>query len=424
MIYLSIAVVLMAAIMFWVVVRYRVALQQRDSYRDQVAERDMEAAVLIERLEQQNVAAQALAVSTAQAAERAQVELRRQIEAERLRMQEVFEQQRVAQAAGFVDTFKTLASEVLEAKSQAMSRTSTESVSSMLKPLAQQIDKFRERIEQESKQRFALEKEVGRLVELNMRISQEANNLTSALKGNSKTQGDWGEMILETLLESSGLKRDIHFRTQESIRNVDGELMRPDVVLSLPDQKQVIIDSKVSLKSYIAYTECDDVMQAKVHLAAHVASVRNHVAALGGKNYQELVESPDFVIMFVPNEPAFLLALQGDASLWNFAYSKGVVLSSPTNLFAILRIVDELWRRDSQSKNALEIARQGGELYDKFVGFAEVFGTVGASLDKSQEQYARAMSMLNSGRGNLVRRAESLRQLGIKTSKSLPPQIE
>lgn len=375
-----------------------------------------ECAILEERLASQAE----MARITAEQTESAENRLRQQLATERARLDEIFERQRVEQNSQFTEIFKNLANDVLETKSQAMTKNSVEGVSSMLKPLAEDLQKFRERIEQESKQRYALEKEVGRLVELNMKISQQANNLTSALKGNSKTQGDWGEMILETLLESSGLKRDIHFKAQASIRNTDGELQRPDIILSLPDNKQVVIDSKVSLRSYIAYTEADEPVQCKQYLGEHIAAVRSHIVSLGGKSYQGLVDSPDFVIMFMPNEPAFLLALQGDATLWNFAYSKGVVLSSPTNLFAILRIVDELWRRDSQSKNAIEIARQGGELYDKFIGFAEVFSSVGAALDKGQEQYAKAFSMLSQGKGNLVRRAETIRKLGVKTSKVLP----
>lgn len=354
----------------------------------------------------------------------AAVQKQSDVEAERALLIEMFNREREQMSEQFGARFNVLANEILEHKSRTMTTQNNDTLNALLRPFGEKIDKFRERIEQESKQRFALENEVRRLAELNMRMSQEANNLTSALRGNSKVQGDWGEMILETLLESSGLKRDIHFRVQHTVRSDDGQILRPDVILTLPDEKQVVIDSKVSLTAFVAYTEAENEAASKVALAAHVLSVKNHIAELNRKSYQKLVASPDFVIMFVPNEPAFLLALQADSSLWHEAYTKGVIMSSPTNLFAILRIVDDLWRRDSQSKNALEIARQGGDLYDKFVGFAETLGELGKALKRSDELYEKSINQLSNGNGNLVRRAERLRQMGVKTSKEMPSQLK
>lgn len=327
----------------------------------------------------------------------------------------------------FTDHFQNLANNILEEKTKRFTDTNQKNIGELLKPLGDNIERFRQRIEQEATERKILENEIRRLHEMSNQVSREANNLAAALRGNSKTQGDWGEMILETLLESSGLQKGIHFRVQEDFRTEDGSHVRPDVVLVLPDDKQMVIDSKVSLTAYANYVEAADEADEgvrKAALAAHVASVRKHIDELAAKSYQKLTEaSPDFVIMFVPNEPAFLVALQCDGKLWDDAYRKKVILSSPTNLFAILKIVDDLWRRDSQDRYALEIARQGGALYDKFVGFAESFLSVGDALGRTDKAYRTALGQLKEGNGNLVRRAESLRKLGVKASKKMPAAL-
>lgn len=327
----------------------------------------------------------------------------------------------------FADHFRNLANDILEEKTKRFTDTNQKNIGDLLKPLGENIEKFRQRIELEAAERKVLESEIRRLHEMSNQVSREANNLAAALRGNSKTQGDWGEMILETLLESSGLQKGIHFRVQEDFRTEDGLHVRPDVVLVLPDDKQMVIDSKVSLTAYANYVEAADEADESVRkaaLAAHVASVRKHIDELAGKSYQKLTSSsPDFVIMFVPNEPAFLVALQCDAKLWDDAYRKKVILSSPTNLFAILKIVDDLWRRDSQDRYALEIARQGGALYDKFVGFAENFLAVGEALGRTDKAYRAALGQLRDGNGNLMRRAESLRKLGVKASKKMPAAL-
>lgn len=327
----------------------------------------------------------------------------------------------------FADHFRNLANDILEEKTQRFTAVNQKHMGELLKPLGEHIERFRRRLEQEATDRKVLEAEIKRLHEMSNRVSLEANNLASALRGNSKTQGDWGEMILETLLESSGLQRGIHFRVQEDFRTEEGSHVRPDVVLILPDDKQMVIDSKVSLTAYancVAAADGSDEEGRKAAQAAHVASVRRHIDELAAKNYQKLTAgSPDFVILFVPNEPAFLLALQCDAKLWDDAYRKKVILSSPTNLFAILKIVDDLWRRDSQDRYAIEIARQGGALYDKFVGFAENFLAVGEALERTDKAYRTALGQLREGNGNLVRRAESLRKLGVKATKRMPAAL-
>lgn len=327
----------------------------------------------------------------------------------------------------FADHFRNLANDILEEKTRRFTDTNQKNIGDLLKPLGEHLERFRQRLEQESADRKVLEAEIKRLHEMSNQVSREANNLASALRGNSKTQGDWGEMILETLLESSGLQKGIHFRIQEDFRTEEGDHVRPDVVLVLPDDKQMVIDSKVSLTAYANYVEAADGADEggrKAALTAHVASVRKHIDELAAKSYQKLTAgSPDFVIMFVPNEPAFLVALQCDAKLWDDAYRKKVILSSPTNLFAILKIVDDLWRRDNQDRYALEIARQGGALYDKFVGFAENFLAVGDALERTDRAYRTALGQLREGNGNLVRRAEALRKLGVKATKQMPSAL-
>lgn len=399
--------------------QYREALQEartRSAEQQAAADRTLAAA--------QTEAARQLAETRAEADKRlaeARAEIR--IWSERFETQTA---ERGKLEKQFTDYFQNLANDILEDKTKRFTETNRQNIGDLLRPLGENLEKFRQRIEQEAAERKVLEAEIRRLHETSNQVSREANNLAAALRGNSKAQGDWGEMILETLLESSGLQKGIHFRVQEDFRTEEGAHVRPDVVLLLPGDKQMVIDSKVSLTAYAAYAEADgaDGSARKAALAAHVASVRKHIDELAGKSYQKLTSaSPDFVIMFVPNEPAFLVALQSDPKLWDDAYRRKVILSSPTNLFAILKIVDDLWRRDSQDRYALEIARQGGALYDKFVGFAENFLAVGDALGRTDKAYRAALGQLREGNGNLVRRAESLRKLGVKAAKKMPAAL-
>lgn len=399
--------------------QYREALQEartRSAEQQAAADRTLAAA--------QTEAARQLAETRAEADKRlaeARAEIR--IWSERFETQTA---ERGKLEKQFTDYFQNLANDILEDKTKRFTETNRQNIGDLLRPLGENLEKFRQRIEQEAAERKVLEAEIRRLHETSNQVSREANNLAAALRGNSKAQGDWGEMILETLLESSGLQKGIHFRVQEDFRTEEGAHVRPDVVLLLPGDKQMVIDSKVSLTAYAAYAETDgaDGSARKAALAAHVASVRKHIDELAGKSYQKLTSaSPDFVIMFVPNEPAFLVALQSDPKLWDDAYRRKVILSSPTNLFAILKIVDDLWRRDSQDRYALEIARQGGALYDKFVGFAENFLAVGDALGRTDKAYRAALGQLREGNGNLVRRAESLRKLGVKAAKKMPAAL-
>ena len=329
--------------------------------------------------------------------------------------------------ASFRIEFRNLANDILEEKSTQFKKSNKESLDTLLAPFRESISTFRERVESiysdENQQRGALKSEIKNLMDLNRRITEETTNLTNALKGNSKVQGDWGEMILETILESSNLVSGVHYDTQQNLKDESGSNFRPDVILKLPEDKRIVIDSKVSLTAFVAYMEAADEVDRRRLLDEHVQSVRKHVAELGNKGYHELLDSPDFVIMFIPNEPAFLAALQCDSTIWSDAYRRKVIVSSPTNLFALLKIVHDLWRREEQRDNALRIATEGGKLHDKFVGFYESMESVGKGIRNASESYEKAMGQLKTGRGNLVGYAEKLRRLGVKAAKALPGSV-
>ena len=412
------------------VLAYRPVLRrfslERETLRQEAAQREEQVGTLRDQLSGQAVQLTEAAVRQATLAEKLAARdeaLARQKE----ELTALQERQRVE--------FKNLAAEILEEKSNQFKQTNRESLELLLKPFRDNIEGFRKKVEEvyekEAQQRFSLKEEIRHLNEMNLRMSQEANNLTAALKGNSKVQGDGGEMILETILDSSNLIKGVHYQTQENIKdNETGANLRPDVILNLPEGKQIVIDSKVSLTAYVTYSETDAPEAQQRAVKEHVRSVRSHIAELAGKSYQTLLNgqnksvSPDFVIMFIPNEPAFLLAMQQDSALWSDAYNRKVIISSPTNLFALLKIVDDLWKRDGQSKNALAIATEGANLYDKFVGFSETLLDLGRSLGAATGKYEQAMNQLKTGRGNLIRRAERLRELQVKASKSLPAQLE
>ena len=284
-----------------------------------------------------------------------------------------------------------------------------------------------ETYDKESKQRFSLEDKIRELVALNHKISDDARNLTKALKGDTKVQGDWGEMILETILEKSGLQKGREYTVQETLsdeigRTIStdtGRKMRPDVLIHYPDKRKIVIDSKVSLTAFVRYTESENNEDMKRALAEHIRSVKAHVDELSRKSYQDYIRSLDFVMMFIPNEPAYMLALQSDPDLWQYAYDKRVVIISPTNLITALKLVADMWKRDNQSKNAIEIAERGGRLYDKFVTLAKTLDELGANLRKTTRSYDDAMGQLRDGAGNLTGQVSKLHELGVKAKKQL-----
>jgi len=303
--------------------------------------------------------------------------------------------------------FRNLANEILGEQSQHLRKTNSDAIELLIKPFRDNLTDFRKRVEEiytvQTSQRGELKAELKNLMELNRTISSDAQNLTNALKGNSKVQGDWGEMLLETILDSSALTKGIHYETQYNVKDEEGRNLRPDVVLRLPEKKEIVIDSKVSLTSFVAYTSATDEAERQRHLAAHVASVRQHVTELGRKDYQRRFNSPDFVILFIPNEPAFLEALKADSTIWSDAYDKKVIISSPTNLFALLKLVADLWKYHAQDKNTREIATCALKLYEQAAAFTTSLEGVGAALDKARDAYEDARKRLCSGNDNIVR---------------------
>lgn len=322
--------------------------------------------------------------------------------------------------------FENLANRILDDKSKKFVVQNKESLDKLLAPLNERIKDFRERVdkthEEGLKDRAALNEQLKNLHSLNRQMTEEAQNLTSALKGQSKAQGNWGEMILERVLEKSGLVSGQEYETQTSLTNEDGRRYQPDVLIKLPEDKHLVVDSKVSL---IAYERCvneEDGDLLEKNLKEHVASLKTHVSDLSKKRYESLygINSPDFVLMFVPIEPAFTLAMQADDSLFDHAFRQNVVIVTPSTLLATLRTVANIWRQEKQTKNVLEIARRSGALYDKFVGFYTDMENLGKSLGKSQEVYDAAVNKLKSGKGNLVKSVEDIKTLGAKAKKSLP----
>ncbi len=332
--------------------------------------------------------------------------------------------------------FENIANKILETKTQKFTELNKTNLETILNPLGENIAAFKNKVEEvydkESKERFSLGEKVKELAQLNKVISEEAHNLTKALKGEAKTQGRWGEMILDSILEKSGLVKDREYFMEHELLDAngnplksdsEGKRMRPDAVIKYPDSRSVIIDSKVSLNAFTRLIASTDAEEQKQELAAHVSAVKSHIVSLSAKGYDDYDKALDFVMMFVPSEPAYIAALQGDPDLWNFAYDKRILLLSPTNLITSLKLIVDLWKREYQNRNALEIADRGAKLYDKFVGFVANLGDVGEHLDKAQGKYAEAFKQLSTGNDNLVLQATKLRALGLKTKKELPKEI-
>lgn len=325
--------------------------------------------------------------------------------------------------------FEKIAAQILDEKSAKFTQTNRANIEALLTPLGKSIDTFKQKVEQtfteETKQRSSLEAQVKELLEQTGKISAEANNLASALKGQSKTRGNWGEMILESILQQSGLVRDREYTLQEKIVDSEsGKTYYPDVMVKLPDNRTIIIDSKVSLSAYDRYHAAQTPEQQSLYAKEHLRSVMNHIGELAAKNYDNLVSSLDFTMMFIPIEPAYILAVQEDSELWAKAYAKRILLISPTNLIACLKLMSDLWKRELQSKNAQEIVRRGELMYEKFVGFATSMEELGRNIDRSKSAYDAAVGQLTSGRGNLVSQAQTLRNLGLKSTKELPYESE
>jgi DNA recombination protein RmuC len=324
--------------------------------------------------------------------------------------------------------FELLANKILEEKSEKFTLQNKENIQQILNPLQEKIKGFEKKVEDSQKESIsmhsALKEQLLGLKDLNQQMSKEATNLTRALKGDSKMQGNWGELVLERVLEKSGLEKDREYFVQQNFTRDDGSRVLPDVVLHLPDGKKMIIDSKVSLTDYERLVNADDDDKA-IFLKAHVNSIRRHVDQLSDKNYQDLydIASPDFVLMFIPIEPAFAVAVSDDNSIYNKAFEKNIVIVTPSTLLATLRTIDSMWNNEKQQRNAIEIARQAGALYDKFEGLVKDLTGVGKKIDAAKNDYSAAMNKLVDGKGNLITSVEKLKKMGAKAKKSLPEAI-
>lgn len=329
----------------------------------------------------------------------------------------------------FTKEFENLANKIFKEKTDEFSKQSKNNLQEILNPLKEKITEFQTKVEETNKESIkghaSLREQLSMLKDMNQQITQEAKNLTEALKGQSKTQGNWGEFILESILEKSGLVKGNQYVVQESLTSESGRRFQPDVIIKLPENKSIVIDSKVSLVAYEKFISSEEEHQKQLTLREHINSIRSHIKNLSSKNYQNLyqLESLDFVLMFMPVEPAFALAVQNDQSIFNDAFEMNIVIVSPSTLLATLRTISSIWRQENQSKNALEIAKQSGDMLDKFTAFVEDLLSVGKGLISAKDNYDKAMNKLVEGRGNLVNRAEKIKELGAKASKQLPPSI-
>ena len=328
----------------------------------------------------------------------------------------------------FTKEFENLANKIFEEKTTKFSEQSKANLSEILNPLRDKINEFQNKVEETNKESIsrtaALREQLHSLKEMNQQMSSDAQNLVKALKGDTKAQGDWGEIQLERILERSGLRKGEEYAIQESFTTEEGR-KRPDVIVNLPEEKKIIIDSKVSLVSYEKYVSAEDDEQKNIHIKSYIDSVKRHIKELSEKKYQNLfdVGSLDFVLMFIPIEPAFSMIIQFGEDLYAQAWEKNIMIVSPMNLFIALRTIAYIWRQENQNKNVIEIAKQSGALYDKFVSFTDDLITVGNRIDQTKTTYVDAMKKLTDGAGNLVRRAEKIKKLGAKASKSLPPNL-
>ncbi|MFA6926425.1 MAG: DNA recombination protein RmuC [Bacteroidales bacterium] len=323
--------------------------------------------------------------------------------------------------------FENLANRILEVNTRKFEQTSQQSMQQLLKPLGEQLSEFKRKVEathiEDTRQRSTLEERIRGLIEQTNLVSAQANNLAEALKGSPKTQGNWGEMVLERILEQSGLEKNTHYVMQESFRNEQGNVLYPDVVIHLPGERIIIVDSKVSLVAYERYVSAASQEVQLQALQEHMVSLKKHVDELAAKQYDSFQGSLDFVMMFIPVEPAYLIAIQNDPGVWSYAYRKRIVLISPTNLIACLKLMSDLWSREMQNKNAMLIAQRGELMLKKFENFVETLSGLGGAIKKSQEAYDTAMGQLKEGHGDLIGQANKLKELGIKAYKNLPEMI-
>ena len=406
---------------------WREALDDARDERAQWAERATRVPTLEAQLQAQEAQHQQLREQMAQLQTQLAAQATQQ-EAERHAAQEKLALLTEARDA-LTHQFKALANDILEEKSRRFAEQNQQSLGQLLDPLRTRLTEFQGRVEQfydaEGKQRSALAQQVHQLMGLNQTLSEDAKSLTQALKGSTKAQGNWGELILERVLETAGLRKGFEYDVQENHQRDDGSRAQPDVVIHLPEGRHLVVDAKVSLIAYEEYASADDETLRAAALRRHLDSVRQHIKGLSERNYQQLygLQSLDFVLMFVPIEPAFMLAVTSDSQLYSDAWNKNVLLVSPSTLLFVVRTVAHLWRQEAQSRNAQDIARRGAELYDHLTGFVEELEKVGKGLSQASDAYHKAFNKLSKSRGNVIRRAEMLKELGVKPSKSLRAEL-
>jgi DNA recombination protein RmuC len=336
----------------------------------------------------------------------------------------------------FTTEFENLANRILDTKTQKFTDLNKTNLSAILEPLGKNIEEFKKTVNEvyntEAKERFSLGEQVKALADLNKTIGEEARNLTKALKGEAKTQGRWGEMILETILEKSGLRKGEEYFMEAQLTDEngnplrsdsEGKKMRPDAVISYPDNRKVIIDSKVSLNAFTRFIEATEPEDQKKALNEHLSAIKNHIIALSTKGYDDYDKALDFVMMFIPSEPAYIAALQGDPEIWNFAYDRRILLLSPTNLITSLKLIVDLWKREQHNQNAKDIAERGAKMYDKLVGFVDNLEDIGKYLEKANSSYNESYKQLKDGKDNLILQATKMKDLGIKNKKFLPDKL-
>lgn len=329
----------------------------------------------------------------------------------------------------FTLEFENLAQKILEEKTSKFTAQNQENLKNILTPLQEKIQLFEKKVDDSQKETYgyhtALKEQLQHLKDQNFKITKETENLTKALKGDNKMQGNWGELILERVLEKSGLEKGREYEVQSSFTNEEGNRVQPDVIINLPDSKKMIVDAKVSLTAYEKYCNAEDNVEKNEFLKEHLNSLKRHIEQLSSKNYYDIyhMESPDFVLLFIPIEPAFALALQEDNLLYNKAFEKNIVIVTPATLLATLRTIDSMWTNQKQQENAVEIARQAGALYDKFEGLISDLHRIGKKMDEAKNEYGNAMNKLVEGKGNLINSVERLKKMGAKAKKSLPEHL-
>lgn len=329
----------------------------------------------------------------------------------------------------FKKEFENLANKIFDEKSKKFTEQNKTQLGELLNPLGEKIKEFEKKVNDvyvaEGKERATLKEQLVQLQQLNQQMSKDAQNLTNALKGENKSAGNWGEIILQSILEKSGLRKGEQYRAQESFTNEEGKKLQPDIIIDLPGNKNLVIDSKVSLVAYEKFSSAENEDDKNSAIKEHIASVRKHIKDLGEKNYQKIYQlnTLDFILLFMPIEPAFSAALQNDRELFNYAFDKNIVIVSPTTLLATLRTVDNFWKQELQNRNVLQIADEAAAMYEKFVGFTDAMMDVGRKMDASKDAYTTAMGRLSTGSGNVIKRIENLKKLGLKVSKSIDQKL-